>query len=47
VCNAPSPAATSAIPIGAYIVSKVKEQIGERAFFAAPKVGPADARAFV
>ncbi len=35
VCNAPSPAATSAIPIGAHIVSKVKEQIGGRAFFAA------------
>jgi (S)-2-hydroxyglutarate dehydrogenase len=34
VCNAPSPAATSAIPIGAHIVGKVKEQIGERAFFA-------------
>jgi L-2-hydroxyglutarate oxidase len=33
VCNAPSPAATSAIPIGAHIVSKVKEQIGSRAFF--------------
>jgi len=28
VCNAPSPAATSAIPIGAYIVSKVKVQRG-------------------
>jgi L-2-hydroxyglutarate oxidase len=28
VCNAPSPAATSAIPIGAYIVSKVQEQVG-------------------
>lgn len=28
VCNAPSPAATSAIPIGAYIVSKIKEKIG-------------------
>ncbi len=27
VCNAPSPAATSAIPIGAYIVEKVREQI--------------------
>ncbi|PXX95296.1 L-2-hydroxyglutarate oxidase [Halomonas sp. LBP4] len=26
VCNAPSPAATSAIPIGAHIVDKVKEQ---------------------
>lgn len=29
VCNAPSPAATSAIPIGAYIVSKVEEQVGD------------------
>lgn len=29
VCNAPSPAATSAIPIGAYIVSKVGEQVGD------------------
>lgn len=29
VCNAPSPAATSAIPIGEYIISKVKERIGE------------------
>lgn len=29
VCNAPSPAATSAIPIGAHIVTKVKEQVGE------------------
>jgi L-2-hydroxyglutarate oxidase len=27
VCNAPSPAATSAIPIGAYIVKKVKQQV--------------------
>ncbi|MCP1604298.1 L-2-hydroxyglutarate oxidase [Pseudomonas citronellolis] len=27
VCNAPSPAATSAIPIGAYIVEKVREQV--------------------
>lgn len=27
VCNAPSPAATSAIPIGAYIVEKVKQQV--------------------
>ncbi|WP_375056302.1 L-2-hydroxyglutarate oxidase [Zobellella sp. DQSA1] len=27
VCNAPSPAATSAIPIGGYIVDKVKEQV--------------------
>lgn len=39
VCNAPSPAATSAIPIGAHIVSKVKEQIGARAFFSASKTG--------
>lgn len=30
VCNAPSPAATSAIPIGAYIVSRVKDQLGHR-----------------
>ena len=28
MCNAPSPAATSAIPIGAYIVEKVCEQVG-------------------
>jgi len=28
VCNAPSPAATSAIPIGAYIVDKVGEHFG-------------------
>lgn len=27
VCNAPSPAATSAIPIGGYIVDKVREQV--------------------
>ncbi|MNN82150.1 L-2-hydroxyglutarate oxidase LhgO [compost metagenome] len=27
VCNAPSPAATSAIPIGAYIVEKVCAQV--------------------
>ncbi|WP_372610206.1 L-2-hydroxyglutarate oxidase [Halomonas sp.] len=27
VCNAPSPAATSAIPIGTHIVEKVKEQV--------------------
>ncbi|WP_107852069.1 L-2-hydroxyglutarate oxidase [Oceanimonas marisflavi] len=27
VCNAPSPAATSAIPIGGYIVDKIKEQV--------------------
>ncbi|MGP5018061.1 L-2-hydroxyglutarate oxidase [Vreelandella alkaliphila] len=31
VCNAPSPAATSAIPIGAYIVEKVKQQVGDSA----------------
>lgn len=37
VCNAPSPAATSAIPIGSHIVSKVKEQIGTRAFFSVSK----------
>ncbi|WP_375741701.1 L-2-hydroxyglutarate oxidase [Pseudomonas boanensis] len=30
VCNAPSPAATSAIPIGAYIVEKVREQIASQ-----------------
>lgn len=29
VCNAPSPAATSAIPIGRYIVDKVKSQVEE------------------
>jgi L-2-hydroxyglutarate oxidase len=29
VCNAPSPAATSAIPIGAHIVDKVKKLDGE------------------
>jgi L-2-hydroxyglutarate oxidase len=29
VCNAPSPAATSAIPIGAYIVDKVRRQVGD------------------
>lgn len=29
VCNAPSPAATSAIPIGGYIVDKVKAQVEE------------------
>ncbi|MGC3872146.1 L-2-hydroxyglutarate oxidase [Halomonas sp. GXIMD04776] len=28
VCNAPSPAATSAIPIGAHIVDQVKAQVG-------------------
>lgn len=28
VCNAPSPAATSAIPIGAFIVERVKQQVG-------------------
>ncbi|EPC04491.1 hydroxyglutarate oxidase [Litchfieldella anticariensis FP35 = DSM 16096] len=27
VCNAPSPAATSALPIGAHIVAKVREQV--------------------
>jgi len=27
VCNAPSPAATSAIPIGGYICDKVAEQL--------------------
>ena len=31
VCNAPSPAATSAIPIGAFIVRKVKEQVAGQA----------------
>ncbi|WP_425930425.1 L-2-hydroxyglutarate oxidase [Pseudomonas sp. NyZ201] len=30
VCNAPSPAATSALPIGAYIIDKVREQIGDQ-----------------
>ena len=30
VCNAPSPAATSAIPIGAYIVEKVCEQVSRQ-----------------
>lgn len=34
VCNAPSPAATSAIPIGEYIISKVKERIGEPTYAA-------------
>ncbi len=29
VCNAPSPAATSAIPIGKYICDKVKEKIDD------------------
>jgi len=29
VCNAPSPAATSAIPIGGDIVGKGKERLGE------------------
>jgi L-2-hydroxyglutarate oxidase len=29
VCNAPSPAATSAIPIGAYICDKVAQQLAE------------------
>ena len=28
VCNAPSPAATSAIPIGAYLCDKIKEKFG-------------------
>lgn len=28
VCNAPSPAATSAIPIGEYLVEKIKEKFG-------------------
>lgn len=37
VCNAPSPAATSAIPIGAYIVNRVKKQIGDRAFVVYPR----------
>lgn len=31
VCNAPSPAATSAIPIGEYIVDKVKQQVEQGA----------------
>ncbi|MCT7654793.1 L-2-hydroxyglutarate oxidase [Oceanimonas sp. NS1] len=31
VCNAPSPAATSAIPIGGYIVDKIKEQVAQPA----------------
>jgi L-2-hydroxyglutarate oxidase len=31
VCNAPSPAATSAIPIGAFIVDKVKAQVAGQA----------------
>lgn len=33
VCNAPSPAATSAIPIGAHIVGKLAEQIPENGGF--------------
>ncbi|MNG26226.1 L-2-hydroxyglutarate oxidase LhgO [compost metagenome] len=27
VCNAPSPAATSAIPIGAYIIEQIEAQL--------------------
>ena len=34
VCNAPSPAATSAIPIGEYIVGKVKQQVEQGAVVA-------------
>lgn len=34
VCNAPSPAATSAIPIGGYIVDKVKQQVAQSAVVA-------------
>ncbi|GAA3551942.1 L-2-hydroxyglutarate oxidase [Zobellella aerophila] len=34
VCNAPSPAATSAIPIGAYIVDKVRAQVEQPAVVA-------------
>ena len=34
VCNAPSPAATSAIPIGGYIVDKVKQQVEQGAVVA-------------
>ena len=37
VCNAPSPAATSAIPIGAHIVDKVREQIAATGGNFAPK----------
>lgn len=40
VCNAPSPAATSAIPIGAYIVEKVREQLASTGI---SFVKPADA----
>ena len=28
VCNAPSPAATSAFPMGSYICDKIEEKIG-------------------
>lgn len=41
VCNAPSPAATSAIPIGAYIVSKVRDLVGTSMSHAAAHVPPA------
>lgn len=47
VCNAPSPAATSAIPIGAYIVSKVKQQAIERSSVAGGCANEPAARAFV
>lgn len=40
VCNAPSPAATSAIPIGAYIVKKVQDQIGSKHFFPVSRSAP-------
>lgn len=42
VCNAPSPAATSAIPIGAYIVAKVKANVGDQL---TPVVVPFSAKA--
>jgi L-2-hydroxyglutarate oxidase len=47
VCNAPSPAATSAIPIGAYIVGKVKRQSNERSFSTNKCSNESAARAFV
>ncbi|OYT95418.1 MAG: hydroxyglutarate oxidase [Pseudomonas sp. PGPPP3] len=43
VCNAPSPAATSALPIGAHIVAQLGQQLRELPVFTKTKVAVAEA----
>ena len=42
-CNAPSPAATSALPIGAHIVAQLGQQLRELPVFTKTKVAVAEA----